>query len=1116
MRLEKINRMDTYSKINQFLARVQKNWDRIRYISGTYLILSVLAGIALATSLFFYFQPAKTSFIVPLLLLSALGIYVFSVLRSNSLKSMGREEAALITEKKYPELNNSLINSAQLGEFVRDPVRENIFSSEMIRELLERTGKQLTTLDADEVIENGRTVPARNLFLATLVLSIAAALLLPGFWHQAFTKSRILTSTNTVESANEKVKASKESKPELIYEINNLGITLNYPAYTRLPSKVVKPSDGAVTSLPGTEVIIEGKSNPKFQEASLVINAKDSFLMGSKKDASFAGSFMAREKGFYQFKLKDLAGKHVLLPHKYPIQLEKDKAPRIRLFPSNPKPVYYDSDKIQIFYEGSDDFGIRSIELVAQADGNPERQKIKSLKNGGKEIQGRHIWNLALEQFKPGQEVQYYLEVTDNDNISGPNKGQSEMVRFTIFDSHEEQENLIRLQNKLTEKMITLLATGLVEDNILKTTTKDTLYGKKLLAANADALIEIIGLAQHINSQAEEFSSFPQAYLTLIKNIISGLTAIRQDKIEMIDKIQETLMKPIPAGYNMFPIKILNDRMVSHLERDILYLIKITNRQKMDQAIDLKNQLSELTESLQEAFENLKDKNAPLNSNQLKSKLSQIQQTLQKLLEKLSQQNQALPDEFLNSKSFKSMNLEKMMDSIKKIQELANKGKMDEAMKQLEKMAEDLRNFAEQLNQADSSMEEMVDTKIMERLDQSMAELEEMEKKQRKIINETSEINQQLRKKQSGKFESIINKFFEDLKKDVESIRAILEDDKNFLNNHPAMKKTSELLEKESALNQEIQSLGQKTIDSSLQESLSQNFAELNDRRRQLSQTTSDINSLRTQGFQEFKQKLPELQKKYDSLKELTELNDLNEFNSLFKNTYPEIFRWQGILRASRNLLEGIGEKIGKDLTQVTRLNGEISKKLGSLKRSIEDGNETLLSEEGRKKIQRMAQQEKRMRGKTQRMKQEFEEMNQKNPLLPPSLAQNMQMAGRNLKQAESRLLDKKVQGGIESENRAMKAIQGAQKMLKEMKSSGFRAPQKGKPQSQTRLGTGSRRDSRRNGAVRMQKEKVLLPSEDQYKVPSEFREEILDAMKKRTPKNYEQLVSEYYRELVQ
>ena len=68
-----------------------------------------------------------------------------------------------------------------------------------------------------------------------------------------------------------------------------------------------------------------------------------------------------------------------------------------------------------------------------------------------------------------------------------------------------------------------------------------------------------------------------------------------------------------------------------------------------------------------------------MKSNQLKSKLNQIQQTLQKLLDKLSHQNQSLPDEFLNSKSYKSMNLDEMMSSIKKVQELANKGKIDDA-----------------------------------------------------------------------------------------------------------------------------------------------------------------------------------------------------------------------------------------------------------------------------------------------------------------------------------------------------------------------------------------------------------------------------------------------------
>ena len=405
---------------------------------------------------------------------------------------------------------------------------------------------------------------------------------------------------------------------------------------------------------------------------------------------------MIREKGFYQFRVKGPSGTRTVLPQKFPIKLDKDKKPRILLFPANPKPVYFDTDKIQIFYEGSDDFGIRSIELVALNDDSTIRKSIKNLKNGEKASQGRFTWNLALESLKPGQEIQYYLEIKDNDNVSGPNKNQSEMIRFTIFDSSKDRENLVSLQDELTEKMIALLATGLVEDNILKTTTKDALYGKKILASNADALIDIIGLAQHIKNQAEELGNFPQAYLTLLNNIISGLKTIRQEKIDAIDKIQGTIMKQTPVDYNLFSIEVLNDRMVTHLERDILYLIKITNRQKMDRVMDLEDQLLELTETLQEEFENLKNKKSPLNSNQLKSKLDQIQQTLKQIMEKLTQQNQSMPDEFLNSKSYKSMNMEEMMASVEKIQDLANHRKMDEATEQLKKMTKELRKFAEQ------------------------------------------------------------------------------------------------------------------------------------------------------------------------------------------------------------------------------------------------------------------------------------------------------------------------------------------------------------------------------------------------------------------------------------
>ena len=640
------------------------------------------------------------------------------------------------------------------------------------------------------------------------------------------------------------------------------------------------------------------------------------------------------------------------------------------------------------------------------------------------------------------------------------------------------------------------------------------MYGKKLLASHADALIDIIGLAQRIKERAKDFDYFPRPYLTLLNSIITGLTTNREEQIDAINKMQRTILKPTPVSFGMDSVEILNGRMVTNLEQSILYLIKMTNRQKMDQVMDLENQLSKLTEALQEEFENIRNKKSPLTPNKLRAQLDKIQQILQKMMDKLSQQNQTMPDEFLNSKATKSLNLEEALASLEKIKDLASQGKMDEALAELKKVAEDLRMLANQLDQAKSSMDSLVDNQIMEQINESVMQLEILERKQKAVLQETSEINQKLRANQARQFDSLIKSFFDELKKDVQAIQDILEEDSSYLDEHRAMIKTHELMQEEAKIRQKIKSLNQKTIDSSLNEDLADNFKTLNDTRRQLSKTISEIDNLRTRGIQEFKENLPQIKKKYETLKELTELNDLNEFNVLFKNTYPEIFRWQGNMRTSRN--QDIGDRLNQDLREIARLNAEISKKLGSMKRSIEKNSQALLTDKEKTKLSQLAKREKEMSQQAKEMRDLFNKMNQENPLLPPSLSQNMGNAERNLKNAQNRLKARQVQRGIDSENKALKSLQATKKLLNEIKNSGTQMSDRGNKETPLRLGTGNRRDPRRGGSPRMQKERVLLPSEDQYKVPRAFREEILDAMKKQTPKNYERLVNEYYKELVQ
>ena len=390
--------MEAYSKINQFLNRVQKNCNRIRIILATYLVFTLLAGSLICVALFYYLQPAVMSYFIALLLFLVLGKQVYSSARSSSLKKIDREGAALLTEKKYPELNNSLINSAQLGEFISDPDKEKLFSSAFIHELLTRTQNHLSKLNADSVIESGKTSRrARNLFLSTFAFGLVATFIVSDFWQQALKNSRHQLNTQETLTASNNIANPEIEVP--VYNIQDLAVTLNYPAYTRLPAKNI--IGGSVKALPGTEVKVTGKIDRSVQTASLVINSKDSFLMELKKDSSLSGSFMVREKGFYQFRVKGQSGTRTVLPQKFPIELEKDQKPRIILFPANPKPVYFDTDKIQMFYEASDDFGIRRIELVAQIDDITIRKNIKNLKNGEKFSQGSFAWNLALESLKP-------------------------------------------------------------------------------------------------------------------------------------------------------------------------------------------------------------------------------------------------------------------------------------------------------------------------------------------------------------------------------------------------------------------------------------------------------------------------------------------------------------------------------------------------------------------------------------------------------------------------------------------------------------------------------------------------------------------------------------------
>ncbi|MCH8312698.1 MAG: hypothetical protein IID17_06900 [Nitrospinae bacterium] len=1111
--------MEPAKYIEDFLHRVRRKRRGILTLKGIYLVLAFLTGSYLLGNLLSYFfaiQMREFWFPLSILFAATLAFFLYHCFLRDKFTAFSLDQAALLTEKKFPDLDNSLINASQLQRRLVHLEDDRDISHALIQEQIRRTQSLVQKIKAETIIDSTQANRNRNWFLGTALSLFLVTIIVPDFLSRGFhnwVSPPIPGTSQTQAIAGNPV--PKAEATSVKYTISDLKLTFSYPAYSGLESQVIHPSDGNIKVLPGTEVEVEGTANAPIAGGELVWNARDNFSMQVSGSNTLSTQFYVKERGTYQFRIKDPEGGKHLLPKKYTVALDQDQSPSIVLFIANPKPVYYANGKIVLFYEARDDFGLQQIDLVAYVNGKQIRRSVKRVKNGEREIQGSYSWVLAEMAFEPGDEVEYFMEIMDNDNVQGPNKGQSETFAFTIFDWRQERENLIVLQEELTEKMIAQLATSLVTGAESKAIPIDAMKWKSHLIASADSLIEIIGLAQRIRDRAKTLEHFPRPYFNLLKNIVTGLNEIRDEQINAINKIQNTINKPTPVGYSVLDLDLLNHRLTLQLETNILFLVRMTNRQKMDQVMDLENRLHELAESLKEEFEKIRDKKAPMKSEELVKKINQIRETLEKIMDQLARQTQSLPDEFLNPDAFKGLNMEQFTASLDKIMDLMKRGKMDQAQEELNRMVEALKTLTRQLDQAQSDMDDLMDMEIMKKLDDSLAKIQELEKKQEKLLKQTGQINKSLREAQSKLFEDPVKRVFAEIKKLVNEIQLIFREDGEFLDEHPAMKSLSDLLDKEIVVNQKLQALSQKTVDSNQSPALEENFINLNSARKELAQLMAEMDSLRVKVFQRFQNTLPQLQGKYDTLEELTELHDLTEFNNLFKNTYPEVFQWQNNIRTTPNKREDLGDRIVLDLREVTRLNSEISKKLGSMMRTIQDSDEKLLSEENKDELQKMAQKEQQLKDKTEELRQRFRQMNKQNPMITPELAAKMSRAGRYMERAASNLKQNQVQRSINAENRALKELQETREMLKEMKEANSEMGRQASRSTAFKFGTGRSRDSRRGGSVRMQKEKVNLPSEDQYKVPGEFREEILRAMKKHAPQDYQRLVMEYYKELV-
>ena len=235
--------------------------------------------------------------------------------------------------------------------------------------------------------------------------------------------------------------------------VQRLQLTVTPPAYTGTPPRTLDPNVGDVTALPGAEVEVKATlGGPVVASAVLAFESGRTDTL-SVQEGTATGAFRVRGEDRYRLRLESPEGIPNRNPIRYRTTLRTDAAPSVSfLSPDSPaslEPDLAQSLRLQL----SDDFGFRRAALFYRVakerfgEGQTEFSSIELPLSSPSSTRQTltHEWLLAQDSGldpQPGDEIEYYVQVWDNDTVNGPKSGRTRTQRLQMPSLSEQYDQL--------------------------------------------------------------------------------------------------------------------------------------------------------------------------------------------------------------------------------------------------------------------------------------------------------------------------------------------------------------------------------------------------------------------------------------------------------------------------------------------------------------------------------------------------------------------------------------------------------------------------------------------------------------------------------------------------
>ncbi len=473
-----------------------------------------------------------------------------------------------------------------------------------------------------------------------------------------------------------------------------IAITLDFPKYTGLESQVLPNNDGSVTALRGTVINFTGRLNKPVTTGSLEFNdGRTKPITINEKEIS--GKFVISDNGSYHLRLADVTGLSNPNPIEYDLVCLNDYEPQVQItFPA----VDVDLDERMILPIEAvvfDDYGFTKLDLVywTYSEGHESDRKIQTIKSDFSALTETVVsyeWWVEQLHLLPGDLVYYYLEVFDNDAITGPKSSVSKTFTARLPSLDEIMADITQSEDEMFEDF------------------EEAVNSQRQLKEELENISR--EMKQHSEMDWEKKQEL-QSTLDRQKDISQKIEELGKKMDEMLEKYDRNQMATEELMQKMEDIRELFEEVATDELKEAMK--KLQEAMKSMDPKKLEEAMKNFQMSVEQMNENLDRMMALLKKYQLEQKLD----TLAKMAQKLAEKQQDINDQL------GQCNGKKDFEKMKQPQEKQKQGleSMKEQFEQAKKLNEELSMVPkDQMQQANQKLNSEQMQKSMNQMAQSM------------------------------------------------------------------------------------------------------------------------------------------------------------------------------------------------------------------------------------------------------------------------------------------------------------------------------------------------------------------------------------------------------------